>query len=112
LSGALYKKDDLETFHIGIIYYRHLSSKDGASVEEIKLYIIDTTLFPRGMFIREIVSNFQPGWGFPLAIYFAALISPESARQDQETANDKVFFVFFRSERFYGKGASIRCQKL
>ncbi|KAF7165377.1 hypothetical protein CNMCM6106_001567 [Aspergillus hiratsukae] len=212
-------------FAIQYIYYRHLTSKDGSNVEEIKLYVIDTTLFPRGTFIRdldlidafwkfddhpegknlknlrklrnnpryyfgeyisqgslkiadkhqmisakslfdrdllqhlqpkfsniqsiasprqkpdwvnevlrlrrdiwnvtketlpsakmldrlkavgEIVSNFQPGWRFPLAIYFAALIGPESATQDQGTANDNVFFAYFRFERFYGKGAKER----
>jgi hypothetical protein len=214
-------------FAIQYIYYRHLSSKDGSNVEEIKLYVIDTTLFPRGTFIRdldlieafwkfddhpegknlknlralrndpryyfgeyisqgslkiaykhrtisgkslfdrdllqrlqpefsniqstpskkpdwvkevlrlrgdiwtvtketlssakmldrlkavgEIVSNFQPGWGFPLAIYFAALIGSESATEDQGKANDNVIFGYFRSEQFNGKGASMRCQKL
>lgn len=41
-------------FALQFISYRHLSSRDGSSLEEIKLYVIDTTLFPRGTFIRDL----------------------------------------------------------
>lgn len=41
-------------FAIQYIYYRHLSHKDGSSLAEIKLYIIDTSPFPRGTFIRDL----------------------------------------------------------
>ncbi|KAL4919442.1 hypothetical protein BDW62DRAFT_199754 [Aspergillus aurantiobrunneus] len=53
-------KDDVEDnfvswassllFALMYIYYRHQSSRDGSSLEEIKLYVIDTVLFPRGTF--------------------------------------------------------------
>lgn len=36
------------------IYYRHLSSKTGLSIEHIDLYVIDTTLFSTGTFIRDL----------------------------------------------------------
>lgn len=41
-------------FAIQYIYYRHLSPKDGSSLEQIKLYAIDTTRFPKGTFIRDL----------------------------------------------------------
>lgn len=41
-------------FAIQYIYYRHLHDEDGSSLEEIKLYTIDTTLFPRGTFLRDL----------------------------------------------------------
>lgn len=197
-------------FAIQYIYYRHLSPKDGSSLPEIRLYVIDTTRFPRGTFIRdldlinifcesdenlkdlqslrnrpsyyfgeylsqgalkienkcqmipaeilfeqnrlrrlqphfaqlhretrrakpewvkevirlrktiwpdtglpifslaemwdrlqaveEIIQNIAPGWRLPLAIYFAALIGSESNIEEQETANDNVFFAYFRSK--------------
>lgn len=39
---------------IQYIYYRHLSSKTRSSIEQIDLYVIDTTLFSRGTFIRDL----------------------------------------------------------
>lgn len=196
-------------FAIQYIYYRHLSHRDGSCLAEIKLYIIDTTKFPRGTFLRdldlidafceseeslkdlrslrnrpgyyfgeylsqgslkieskcqmipaeiifeqdrlhciqpkfadlhrdargekpawvkevnrlrhaiwsdtnlpiysaaemssrlqaveEIIQNVASGWRFPIAIYFAALIGSESSIEGQETANDNLFFAFFRS---------------
>lgn len=39
---------------IQYIYYRHVSSRDGSCLAEIKLYIIDTTQFPRGTFLRDL----------------------------------------------------------
>ncbi|KAJ5395037.1 uncharacterized protein N7487_009340 [Penicillium crustosum] len=41
-------------FAIQYIYYRHLSPDDGSSLEDIKLYVIDTTQFPRGTFLRDL----------------------------------------------------------
>ncbi|KAL5359330.1 hypothetical protein BJX96DRAFT_183677 [Aspergillus floccosus] len=187
-------------FPIQYIYYRHSSKRDGSSLAEIKLYIIDTAKFPRGTFIRdldlidafynlddsfglnlanlrslrnergyyfgeylsqgslniegkhqvilakaiidngrlrrlqpifaelrtdspkaiwqcprpsqlsstemfsrlhavgEIIENIEPDWKFPVAVYFAAFIGPESRTEDQATANDNVFFAYFRSQ--------------
>ncbi|KAL4888094.1 hypothetical protein BDV59DRAFT_196726 [Aspergillus ambiguus] len=50
--------------------------------------------------VGEIIENLAPGWRFPLAIYFASLISSESATEDQVTANDNVFLAYFRSKAF------------
>lgn len=41
-------------FAIQYIYYRHLSPQDRSSLEQIKLYVIDTTQFPKGTFIRDL----------------------------------------------------------
>ncbi|KAJ9485962.1 hypothetical protein VN97_g7382 [Penicillium thymicola] len=41
-------------FAIQYIYYRHLSPEDGSSLEDIKLYAIDTTGFPKGTFLRDL----------------------------------------------------------
>jgi hypothetical protein len=41
-------------FAIQYIYYRHLSHKDGSSLEQIKLYVIDTKQFPKGTFLRDL----------------------------------------------------------
>ncbi|GES62290.1 hypothetical protein ATEIFO6365_0005026700 [Aspergillus terreus] len=41
-------------FAIQYIYYRHLSPKDGSSLEQIKLYAIDTTQFLKGTFVRDL----------------------------------------------------------
>lgn len=41
-------------FAIQYIYYRHLHEKDGSALEDIKLFIIDTTKFPRGTFMRDL----------------------------------------------------------
>ncbi|KOS47657.1 hypothetical protein ACN38_g1315 [Penicillium nordicum] len=41
-------------FAIQYIYYRHLSRDDGSSLEDIKLYAIDTTGFPKGTFLRDL----------------------------------------------------------
>lgn len=41
-------------FAIQHIYYRHLSPDDGSSLEQIKLYLIDTDLFPKGIFLRDL----------------------------------------------------------
>lgn len=41
-------------FAIQYIYYRHLSPQDGSSLAEIRIYVIDTTRFPRGTFIRDL----------------------------------------------------------
>lgn len=41
-------------FAIQYIYYRHLSFKDGSALEEIQLYVIDTTMFLQGTFMRDL----------------------------------------------------------
>ncbi|RHZ60739.1 uncharacterized protein CDV56_107313 [Aspergillus thermomutatus] len=41
-------------FAIQYIYYRRLSSKDGSSLEDIQLYVIDTKRFPIGTFLRDL----------------------------------------------------------
>lgn len=41
-------------FAIQYIYYRHLSPEDGSSLEDIKLYVIDTTQFPKGTFLPDL----------------------------------------------------------
>ncbi|EDN08841.1 predicted protein [Histoplasma mississippiense (nom. inval.)] len=41
-------------FALQYVFYRHLSASDGSSLEEIKLYVLDTTRFPRGTFIRDL----------------------------------------------------------
>jgi hypothetical protein len=41
-------------FAIQYIYYRHLSREDGSSLEKIKLYVIDTKRFPKGIFLRDL----------------------------------------------------------
>ncbi|KAJ5946283.1 hypothetical protein N7454_003122 [Penicillium verhagenii] len=41
-------------FAIQYIYYRHLSDKDRSHLKDIKLYVIDTTLFPHGTFMRDL----------------------------------------------------------
>lgn len=39
-------------FALQYIYYRHY--KDGTSLEQIKLYVVDTMKFPRGTFMRDL----------------------------------------------------------
>ncbi|KGO78348.1 hypothetical protein PITC_059610 [Penicillium italicum] len=41
-------------FAIQHIYYRHLSPTDNSSLEKIELYVIDTTLFPKGTFLSDL----------------------------------------------------------
>lgn len=41
-------------FAIQYIYYKHLSSKDGSGLSEIKLYAIDTKGFPEGTFLCDL----------------------------------------------------------
>ncbi|PYI17188.1 hypothetical protein BO99DRAFT_389234 [Aspergillus violaceofuscus CBS 115571] len=41
-------------FALAYIYYRHWSDSDGSPLEKINLYVIDTTKFPRGTFIRDV----------------------------------------------------------
>ncbi|KAJ5286802.1 hypothetical protein N7478_002488 [Penicillium angulare] len=41
-------------FAIQYIYYRHLSKKNRSSLANIKLYVIDTTKFPKGTFMRDL----------------------------------------------------------
>ncbi|KAL2830890.1 hypothetical protein BDW59DRAFT_158325 [Aspergillus cavernicola] len=55
--------------------------------------------------VEEIVDHFEPRWRYPLAIYFVALIGRESvAKEDDEgTADDNVFFAFFRSKFIGGQ---------
>ncbi|KAJ9291282.1 hypothetical protein DTO021C3_1082 [Paecilomyces variotii] len=48
--------------------------------------------------ISEIIENFDPGWRFPMAIYFAALIGPEPETEEQGSAPDNVFYSCFRSK--------------
>ncbi|KAL4901969.1 hypothetical protein BDW74DRAFT_181126 [Aspergillus multicolor] len=58
-------KDDVEDnfvswtssllFALQYIYYRHKSRKDGSSLQHIKLFVIDTTLFPSRVFLRDLV---------------------------------------------------------
>ncbi|KAB8257965.1 hypothetical protein BDV32DRAFT_76683 [Aspergillus pseudonomiae] len=51
--------------------------------------------------LKELADLFQPGWRFPLAIYFASLISSESVTEDNETGNDNIFFAWFRLNLLY-----------
>lgn len=53
--------------------------------------------------VKEIVDNVAPGWRFPLAIYLAALIGCESTTDEQGTANDNIFFQFFRLSTWDGR---------
>ncbi|OOQ89241.1 hypothetical protein PEBR_16992 [Penicillium brasilianum] len=39
-------------FAIQYIYYRHYT--DDTPIEEIKLFVVDTTMFPRGTFMRDL----------------------------------------------------------
>ncbi|RMJ25272.1 hypothetical protein PHISP_03848 [Aspergillus sp. HF37] len=41
-------------FALRYIYYRYSSSKDGSSLEDIKLCVVDTTRFPRGTFVCDL----------------------------------------------------------
>ncbi|KAI9374870.1 hypothetical protein BJX61DRAFT_540374 [Aspergillus egyptiacus] len=41
-------------FAIQYIYYRHHNKKDGSALKDIKLYVVDTTLYPRGTFIQDL----------------------------------------------------------
>lgn len=41
-------------FAIQYIYYRRSSARDGSSLADIKIYVIDTTEFPRGTFMRDL----------------------------------------------------------
>ena len=41
-------------FAIQYIYYRKSSAYDGSSLADIKLYVIDTTEFPRGTFMQDL----------------------------------------------------------
>ncbi|PYH75516.1 hypothetical protein BO82DRAFT_379522 [Aspergillus uvarum CBS 121591] len=41
-------------FAIQYIYFRHLSTNDSSRLEEIKLYVIDTTLFRKRTFLRDL----------------------------------------------------------
>lgn len=50
--------------------------------------------------VEEIVRNVAPGWKYPLAVNFAALMGAQSTTTDQGTAYDNVFFEYFRSESF------------
>ncbi|KAL4928874.1 uncharacterized protein BDV17DRAFT_291201 [Aspergillus undulatus] len=59
-----WKKDDVEDnfvswtssllFALQYIYYRHRSWKDRSRLEDIRLYVIDTTRFPRGTFLCDL----------------------------------------------------------
>ncbi|RAH64291.1 uncharacterized protein BO66DRAFT_475899 [Aspergillus aculeatinus CBS 121060] len=41
-------------FALQYIYFRRWSYRDGSPLDEINLYVIDTTKFPRGTFIRDL----------------------------------------------------------
>lgn len=41
-------------FAIQYIYYRHLNPEDGSDLQQIKLYAIDTTQFPKGTFLCDL----------------------------------------------------------
>lgn len=58
--------------------------------------------------VGELAAHFPPGWQFPLAIYFAGLISHDSVTADEEAGSDNVFFEYFRSQDFYGLCTPIR----
>ncbi len=58
--------------------------------------------------VGELSGHFPPGWQFPLAIYFAGLISHDSVTEDEEIGSDNVFFAYFRSSSFYGLCTPIR----
>lgn len=49
-------------FAIQYIYYRHMSTRDRSRLEDIDLYIIDTTRFPRGTFMcdLDLITSFRP----------------------------------------------------
>lgn len=210
-------------FAIQYIYYRHFSAKDGSSLKDIQLYVVDTALFPKGTFIcdldliecfyqfdvnlkkdlgdlrslrngdtyyfgeylsqgslkiedkhqmisakslfddnrlcrlqprfpqihtllstdmvvrwsnevvrlrraiwsenmlglpsvvntgnpwpaiEEIVANVAPGWRLPIAIYFAALVGPESGAKDEESENG-FMFLHFQDKSFDGESKSV-----
>ncbi|KAL4733011.1 hypothetical protein BDV11DRAFT_100834 [Aspergillus similis] len=41
-------------FALRFIYYRHQSTRDRSSLDDIKLYVVDTSCFPRGTFLRDL----------------------------------------------------------
>jgi hypothetical protein len=41
-------------FALQYMYYRHHDYRDGSSLDDIKLYVVDTTSFPRGTFLRDL----------------------------------------------------------
>ncbi|KAL4811593.1 hypothetical protein BDW67DRAFT_190411 [Aspergillus spinulosporus] len=41
-------------FALQYIYYRHRSTRDRSSLDDIKLYVVDTSCFPRGTFLRDL----------------------------------------------------------
>ncbi|KAL4745489.1 hypothetical protein BDW72DRAFT_53469 [Aspergillus terricola var. indicus] len=41
-------------FALQFIYYRHQSTRDGSALHDIRLYVVDTTSFPRGTFLRDL----------------------------------------------------------
>lgn len=41
-------------FALQYMFYRHYSSKDGSSMATIHLCVVDTTAFPKGVFIRDM----------------------------------------------------------
>ncbi|KAJ5653813.1 hypothetical protein N7490_000816 [Penicillium lividum] len=45
--------------------------------------------------VKEIIQDLKPGWGFPLAVYFTALIGAESTMEDKGTGIDNVFLRHF-----------------
>lgn len=53
--------------------------------------------------VREIIDHVAPGWKYPLAIYFAALVGCESEVEVQGTGIDTELLAFFRSP-------SLRCK--
>lgn len=41
-------------FALQFIFYRHYSAKDGSDLSAIRLYVVDTTLFPKGTFVKDM----------------------------------------------------------
>ncbi|KAJ9296522.1 hypothetical protein DTO271G3_5220 [Paecilomyces variotii] len=62
------------------------------------LPLLSEEMLDRMEAISEIIENFDPGWRFPMAIYFAALMGPDSETEEQGTAPDNVFYACFRSK--------------
>lgn len=57
--------------------------------------------------VEEIMGYVASGWRYPIAIYFTALIGSESSIEEQETANDNLFFAYFRSASFHRASSRI-----
>lgn len=57
--------------------------------------------------IKEIMGDVAPDWKCPLAVNLAAPMGADTLTADQGTANEDVFFEYFRSDFFKGKLVTI-----